>query len=87
MLINNPPVEITDNLWMLGTNEYPLFLFKGEGEGTIFEGGTGAMGPILGRQMEQLGIIGPPESGGRMREVLIEDDDEYQTTTTGIYPQ
>jgi len=33
-------------------------------------------------QMEQLGIIGPPETGGRTREVLLDGDDGYQATTT-----
>lgn len=56
MLIRNPPVEITDNLLMLGTSEYPLYLFKGQREAVIFEGGTGAMGPLVRQQMEQLGI-------------------------------
>lgn len=32
-------------------------------------------------QMEQLGIIGPPMTGGRLREVLLDGDDEYQATT------
>jgi S-DNA-T family DNA segregation ATPase FtsK/SpoIIIE len=32
-------------------------------------------------QMEQLGIIGPAETGGRMREVLLDGDDGYQATT------
>jgi len=56
MLVKNPPVGITDKLWMLGTNEYPLYLFRGEREGTIFEGGVGAMGPLLLQQMDRLGI-------------------------------
>ena len=56
MLMNDPPVEIAPNLLMLGTNAYPLFLCKGEREGTLFEGGTGAMGPVLRRQLEMLGI-------------------------------
>jgi len=33
-------------------------------------------------QMEQLGVIGPPETGGRTREVLLDGDDGYQATTT-----
>jgi S-DNA-T family DNA segregation ATPase FtsK/SpoIIIE len=33
-------------------------------------------------QMEQLGIIGPAESGGRLRQLLIEDDAEFQATVT-----
>ena len=56
MLIKDPPLRITDNLLMLGTNEYPLYLFKGEREAAVFEGGTGAMGPLLLEQMEGLGI-------------------------------
>jgi S-DNA-T family DNA segregation ATPase FtsK/SpoIIIE len=34
-------------------------------------------------QMEQLGVIGPPESGGRMREVLVKDGVGYKATATG----
>jgi len=56
MLVKDPPVEIADNLWMLGTNAYPLFLFKGGQRGTIFEGGTGPMGPVLREQLSELGI-------------------------------
>jgi len=56
MLINNPPVEVADNLLMLATNEYPLFLYKGASEGTIFEGGVGAMGPLVLQQLQQLDI-------------------------------
>jgi glyoxylase-like metal-dependent hydrolase (beta-lactamase superfamily II) len=56
MLIQDPPVRITDHLLMLGTNEYPLYLFQSEREAAIFEGGTGAMGPLLREQIERLGI-------------------------------
>jgi glyoxylase-like metal-dependent hydrolase (beta-lactamase superfamily II) len=56
MLINNPPVEITPTLWMLGTSAYPLFLVKGPKEGALVEGGTGAMGPVLREQLQRLGI-------------------------------
>lgn len=56
MLILNPPTQITDNLVMLGTNEYPLYLYQGRSEGAIFEGGTGAMGPVLREQIAQLGV-------------------------------
>jgi glyoxylase-like metal-dependent hydrolase (beta-lactamase superfamily II) len=58
MLLKDPPVELIDRLWMLGTNEYPLFLTRGERECTIFEGGTGAMGPVLKRQLAELDIAG-----------------------------
>ncbi len=56
MLIKDPPVEIVENLWMLGTSLYPLYLLKGGRGGTIVEGGTGAMGPVLREQLTQLGI-------------------------------
>lgn len=58
MLIKDPPVAILDNLWMLGTNPYPLYLVKGEREAAVFEGGVGAMGKVLGEQMAELGIAG-----------------------------
>ena len=56
MLIQNPPVQITDELWMLGTNAYPLFLYRGAQGATIFEGGVGAMGPLLLEQLDKLGV-------------------------------
>ncbi len=56
MLISQPPVEITDSVVMLGTSQYPLYLVKGQGEGAIFEGGVGAMGPVLRQQIDKLGI-------------------------------
>jgi glyoxylase-like metal-dependent hydrolase (beta-lactamase superfamily II) len=57
MLIKNPPVAVTPHLVMIGTNEYPLYLYKGEREGTILEGGVGAMGPLVLEQMLGLGIV------------------------------
>ena len=58
MLVNDPPAALTETLWMLGTHEYPLYLFRdpAAGEGILFEGGTGAMGPLLAGQLETLGI-------------------------------
>jgi glyoxylase-like metal-dependent hydrolase (beta-lactamase superfamily II) len=56
MLIKNPPVAILDNLWMLGTNEYPLFLAKDGEEAAIFEGGVGAVGKLLREQLDALGV-------------------------------
>jgi glyoxylase-like metal-dependent hydrolase (beta-lactamase superfamily II) len=56
MLVKDPPVEIANNLWMLGTNPYPLYLVKGQQGGTIVEGGTGPMGPVLREQLQTLGI-------------------------------
>jgi S-DNA-T family DNA segregation ATPase FtsK/SpoIIIE len=36
-------------------------------------------------QMEQLGIIGPPQSGGRLREILLDGEDEHGATAAGAY--
>lgn len=66
MLIRNPPVAVTPPLWMLGTNEYPLFLYRGETQSTIFEGGTGAMGPVLERQLADLDV-----DPGTVRQVVV----------------
>jgi 2-aminobenzoylacetyl-CoA thioesterase len=56
MLIDKPPVEITNGLWMLGSPAYPMFLVRGRSEGAIIEGGIGALGPMLRRQLADLGI-------------------------------
>lgn len=56
MLMTRPPVEVAPNLLMLGTAPYPLYLYRGGREGTIFEGGVGAMGPLVLEQMAGLGI-------------------------------
>jgi glyoxylase-like metal-dependent hydrolase (beta-lactamase superfamily II) len=55
MMLKDPPVEITDRLLMLGTSEYPLYVYRGRRSTTIFEGGVGAVGPVL---LEQLGRAG-----------------------------
>ncbi len=56
MLIKDPPVRLTNRLWMLGTNAFPLYLYQGEREGTIFEGAVSAMGPVLDGQLRSLGV-------------------------------
>lgn len=56
MFVRNPPVELADSLVMLGTNEYPIYLVKGDGRSTLFEGGIGAMGPVVAGQVETLGV-------------------------------
>jgi glyoxylase-like metal-dependent hydrolase (beta-lactamase superfamily II) len=56
MLIQNPPVQITDALWMLGLADYPVYFFRGESEWAIFEGGIGPAGPIVRGQLETLGV-------------------------------
>jgi glyoxylase-like metal-dependent hydrolase (beta-lactamase superfamily II) len=66
VLIKDPPVQITENLLMLGTNEYPLYFCETDREAAVFEGGTGAMGPLLREQLEQLGI-----DRGPVRQVII----------------
>lgn len=66
MLLQNPPVEIAHRFWMLGTTEYPLFLLRDGEDGVIFEGGTGAMGPVLAEQFQRL-EIGP----GAVKQIVI----------------
>ncbi len=56
MLIDNPPVEVADGVWMLGTAAYPMYLVRGRNEGMIIEGGIGALEPLLRRQLDELGI-------------------------------
>lgn len=56
MLIKNPPVEILDGVWMLGTNEYPVFLVTDAEEAAVFEGGVGAAGPLVRDQLAALEI-------------------------------
>ena len=56
MLIKDPPAELADGVWMLGTNEYPVFLAVSQGKGAIFEGGVGAVGPVVAEQLAELGI-------------------------------
>lgn len=64
MLLKNPPIQITDSLYMLGTNEYPLYLVKYKDQAAIFEGGVGAMGPVLRDQFRKLDV--DPESVGQI---------------------
>jgi glyoxylase-like metal-dependent hydrolase (beta-lactamase superfamily II) len=56
MLIKDPPAELADGVWMLGTNEYPVFLVISGDEGAIFEGGVGAVGPVVAEQLAGLDI-------------------------------
>jgi 2-aminobenzoylacetyl-CoA thioesterase len=56
VLMKNPPVKIADGLWMLGVDRYPLYLFQGQGEAVLFEGGVGPEGPLVLRQLESLGV-------------------------------
>jgi glyoxylase-like metal-dependent hydrolase (beta-lactamase superfamily II) len=41
---------------MLGTFPYPVYLVRGRQEGAILEGGISALGPLLQRQLADLGI-------------------------------
>ncbi len=56
MIISNAPTKITDRFWMLGTSAYPIYLFQGNDQLTLFEGGIGAMGPMLREQFSELGF-------------------------------
>jgi len=56
VIVKDPPVEIVDNFLVLGANAYQIYLFKGRDGGTLFEGGTGPMGPVLRGQVDGLGI-------------------------------
>jgi glyoxylase-like metal-dependent hydrolase (beta-lactamase superfamily II) len=56
MLIQDPPVEVGGGVWMLGATAYPVYLVRGEREGAIIEGGISAIGPIVCRQLAELGI-------------------------------
>jgi glyoxylase-like metal-dependent hydrolase (beta-lactamase superfamily II) len=56
MLVKDPPVEVAENLWMLGTREYPIYLYRADNECTIFEGGIGAVGPLLSEQTAAMGV-------------------------------
>jgi 2-aminobenzoylacetyl-CoA thioesterase len=66
MLIQNPPVAITDRLWMLGTTEYPVYLFRGAQYGTLFEGGIGPLAAVLRQQLTDLEI-----AGDRIRQLIV----------------
>ncbi len=54
MLIKNPPVEIADGLTRLGTHEYPIYLVTSGNESALFEGGVGAVGPVVAEQIAKL---------------------------------
>ena len=56
MLIKDPPVEVVEGLWMLGMNEYPVFLVIDQDEAAIFEGGVGADGPLVAEHLARLDI-------------------------------
>ena len=56
MLIDKPPIAVAGNVWMLGTTAYPMYLVRGREEGAVVEGGIGGLGPVLRRQLADLGI-------------------------------
>lgn len=58
MLVKDPPVELAEGLWMLGTGEYPLYVYRGGDEYTVFEGGIGASGSLLAEQLAAMKIDG-----------------------------
>jgi len=56
MLSKTPPVEIHDNLRMLGCREYPFYLVKGDDDGLLIEGSVGGAAALLVEQLDELGI-------------------------------
>ena len=58
MLMKDPPLEIVDGFLMLGTNEYIIYLAGSGDEAVVFEGGVGAVGPVVAEQIGELGIAG-----------------------------
>jgi 2-aminobenzoylacetyl-CoA thioesterase len=66
MLIQNPPTTLTGQLWMLGTTQYPVYLFRGSQYDTLFEGGIGPLGVVLQQQLDDLQI-----DGGRIRQLIV----------------
>jgi 2-aminobenzoylacetyl-CoA thioesterase len=66
MLMQNPPVALTDQLWMLGTTEYPVYLFRGSQYDTLFEGGIGPLAAVLQQQVHDLQI-----DPARIRQLIV----------------
>jgi glyoxylase-like metal-dependent hydrolase (beta-lactamase superfamily II) len=56
MLVENPPVELAEDFWMLGVNAYPVFLARSPSEAALFEGGIGGIATLVARQLEGLGV-------------------------------
>jgi len=56
MLIQDPPVQILDRLWMLGTTGYPIYLYRGRQGDTMFEGGIGPVAAVLRQQLQDLDV-------------------------------
>jgi glyoxylase-like metal-dependent hydrolase (beta-lactamase superfamily II) len=62
MLVDRPPAQVADRFWMLGAAAYPLYLYVGEKSATLFEGGIGAMGPVVREQLAATPAAGLPIS-------------------------
>jgi 2-aminobenzoylacetyl-CoA thioesterase len=56
MSLKPPPFSITENFWVFGTVDYPIYLFRGDSEAALFEGGVGSTAPLLAEQVEAAGI-------------------------------
>jgi 2-aminobenzoylacetyl-CoA thioesterase len=54
MLIQQPPADLGDHVWMLGTAAYPVYLVRARNEAAIIEGGINALGPLLAEQLRTL---------------------------------
>ena len=56
MRIETPPAQIADDLWMLGSHEYPVYLATGDGDALLIEGGTGPMASLVVEQLDALAV-------------------------------
>lgn len=56
MRIEHPPAELASGFWMLGLRAYPVYVCCDGQEAAIFEGGVGALAPIVARQLAERGI-------------------------------
>lgn len=56
MLIQDPPTQIAEHMWMLGTPAFPVYLYRRAREATLFEGAVSAVAPVLERQLAALAV-------------------------------
>jgi (R)-2-hydroxyacyl-CoA dehydratese activating ATPase len=60
VLIQDPPAQVADNLWLLGCYEYPVYLVRDGDEAALVEGGTSPVGPLVCEQLRRMEV--PPEA-------------------------
>lgn len=66
MRLEHPPAQLAPGFWMLGLRAYPVYVCHDGEEAAIFEGGIGALVPIVARQLAELGI-----PNAAVRQILI----------------